>query len=741
MSLPVSDRAEYAVSSLGLETYPQGIVINNSLYTLQLGYSRLILREYNGYQYVFDLIVVDKFKVSSALKNDLSVDTNRIWVWVVSPENNLSLYEIEPHPSSDPEITYSKLNLASNVDSISVDVKGSDAVRLNVLYHSGDFKALTYSNIRNSDPPSVYDLSWSGTRLNQFSSYVSSDKSTLTISYLDVASPPNVYTDSYVIETPANFSASLVGLTNQVNLAWNTAYLATEYLIERDTNPAFPSAVQFTTSNLFYSDNVPQATTYYYRVRSLNTPLLIQSAWSSSDSVTLALAANFSGIPLSTVTGDPVQFTDTSTPAGTISTWDWDFGDGSPHSALQNPTHIYTDPGIYTVSLEIGDGLTTDTETKPTYITIAPSIVADFVGVPTYVIGGNSVQFTDLSTGTPTSWDWDFGDGSPHATTQNPLHVYTAAGFYTVTLIASDAYVSSPVTKIDYIEVIPQLIADFVGTPTVCDSNEIVQFTDLSAGTPISWDWDFGDDSPHATTQNPLHVYTTAGLFPVTLTVYDGAITVDLQKPDYITVNMVADFSVQNGTGFANLQVQFIDTTLGNPTSWLWNFGDGGTSTEQNPVHIYEDPGYYTVTLIASREIGTGPYTDTETKADIVTVYTHAQFSALPRVGYGSISTQFVDESTGAPTSWYWNFGDGTDSYDMNPTHTYTSPGEYTVTLTVSSSFNSDSETKVGYIIVEGTATPDIAPEPDVLLYMGGSVKAYRESKGIRVVFLRKSNS
>jgi PKD repeat protein len=204
---------------------------------------------------------------------------------------------------------------------------------------------------------------------------------------------------------------------------------------------------------------------------------------------------------------------------------------------------------------------------------------------------------------------------------------------------------------------------------------------------------------------------------------------------------MVADFSVNITSGNAELLVQFTDESLGIPTSWLWDFGDGSTSTEQNPFHLYTEPGSHTVTLTASRESGVGPYTDTEIKADLISVYTRAEFVGTPRVGYNNLTVQFADLSTGSPTTWFWSFGDGEYSTEVNPVHTYASPGAYSVQLTVSSSFNSDAEYKSNYIIVEGTATPDIAPEPDILLYLTGEVKSNKESKGIKVSFLRNKTS
>ncbi len=168
----------------------------------------------------------------------------------------------------------------------------------------------------------------------------------------------------------------------------------------------------------------------------------------------------------------------------------------------------------------------------------------------------------------------------------------------------------------------------------------------------------------------------------------------------------VTAFTANTTAGLAPLTVQFTDTSSGRPTStssgrptsWSWIFGDGGTSTEQNPQHTYTAPGLYTVTLIATNEYGS----DEETKTDYITVYgpVTAQFTANITGGTAPLTVQFTDFSTGGPTAWSWSFGDGNTSTDQNPQHTYTTAGTHTVTLTASHPYDSDTETKTAYITV-----------------------------------------
>jgi len=168
---------------------------------------------------------------------------------------------------------------------------------------------------------------------------------------------------------------------------------------------------------------------------------------------------------------------------------------------------------------------------------------------------------------------------------------------------------------------------------------------------------------------------------------------------DWEGIEVVADFSGTPTSGYAPLTVQFTDLSTNTPTSWLWNFGDGKTSREQNPSHIYDDVGIYTVTLTATNATGS----DDEVKVNYITVLAPpigANFSAQPLTGKYPLVVQFTDLSTGEPlpTSWLWDFGDREISEEQNPTHIYKEAGLYTVSLTAANEAGSDTETKFGYI-------------------------------------------
>jgi uncharacterized protein (TIGR02145 family) len=163
--------------------------------------------------------------------------------------------------------------------------------------------------------------------------------------------------------------------------------------------------------------------------------------------------AAFTASSTNVTTGESIQFTDqsTNTPTG----WSWNFGDGGT-STLQNPSHTYLTAGSYTVILTASNSFGSDDEIKSNYITVNASgsaPVAAFTASSTNITTGESIQFTDQSTNTPTLWNWNFGDGNA-SSLQNPLHAYSTAGSYTVTLTAYNGFGYDVEIKSDYITVV-----------------------------------------------------------------------------------------------------------------------------------------------------------------------------------------------------------------------------------------------------------------------------------------------
>jgi PKD repeat protein len=182
--------------------------------------------------------------------------------------------------------------------------------------------------------------------------------------------------------------------------------------------------------------------------------------------------------------------------------------------------------------------------------------------------------------------------------------------------------------------------------------------------------------------------------------------------PEVVTLP-VANFSVDSVSGKVPLTVTYSDTSL-NATSWFWDFGDGTSSTEENPVMTYAYAGNYTVKLTASNSDGS----DTIIATDFITVLEPAplvaNFTAEPRSGNAPLTVAFNDTSDGdAITLWYWEFGDGTNSSIQNPVHTYSAAGNYSISFEIANSVGSNTITRVDYITVSSppvTTIPTTVP-------------------------------
>src|SRR6266568_3600769 len=315
------------------------------------------------------------------------------------------------------------------------------------------------------------------------------------------------------------------------------------------------------------------------------------------------LTANFTANPTSGQAPLTVQFTDQST--GSITAWDWNFGDGSAHSSVQNPSHTYSSAADFTATLTItGSGGATSSKSAIIHVTAPPppTLTANFTANPTSGQAPLMVQFTDQSTGTITARDWNFGDGSAHSSVQNPSHTYNSAADFTVTLtITGSGGATSSKSALIHVTAPPPptLTANFTANPTSGQAPLMVQFTDQSTGTITAWDWNFGDGSAHSSVQNPSHTYNSVGDFTATLTITgSGGATSSKSTVIHVTAPPPpsANFTANPTSGQAPLTVQFTDQSTGTVTAWDWNFGDGSAhSSIQNPSHTYTSAGDFTV--------------------------------------------------------------------------------------------------------------------------------------------------
>lgn len=240
-----------------------------------------------------------------------------------------------------------------------------------------------------------------------------------------------------------------------------------------------------------------------------------------------------------------------------------------------------------------------------------------------------------------------------------------------------------------------------------------VLFTDTSTGNPATREWRFGDGTV-SNDRDPVHTYARAGTYVVTLRVSnpDGqdsaskTITVPRSEATAPTASFTATVT--------GLQATFTDTSTGTVTSWEWSFGDGERSTVRHPVHVYAQPGIYSVTLTVSNAAGSS--TASRSVAVPVSAVPDANFEFREIAGQEVL---FRDTSTNEPTRWAWTFGDGESSSERNPSHDYAAPGTYTVTLTATNLAGSSTETK--FVTVRG------ALEADFTFTVNGLTVAFRD--------------
>ena len=180
------------------------------------------------------------------------------------------------------------------------------------------------------------------------------------------------------------------------------------------------------------------------------------------------------------------------------------------------------------------------------------------------------------------------------------------------------------------------------------------RFTDISPNPAISWNWDFGDgDSTNSTLPNPVHTYANPGTYNVSLVTSDGSGTNRETRTNYIFVSTPAPIASFTGTptnGTAPLTVQFNDTSTNSPTARNWSFGDGNSSTAQDPVHTFTSPGTYPVNLTVSNAAGSN-FLNRTTYITVTSVIVApvAGFTSNVTSGSAPLTVQFNDTSTNSP--------------------------------------------------------------------------------------------
>lgn len=501
------------------------------------------------------------------------------------------------------------------------------------------------------------------------------------------ANPWHIYSDSGSFQVSLTVTDS-VGCTH----VWNVPYLVkinkpvADFIYSSTASGCGSTTLQFTNnstgaSNFQWNFGDGSASSVFnpnhvYAVPGYHDVILIASSDGCADSMHVPnavfvpfLQANFSYVQSSECFPINATFTDSSSDAVS---WLWDFGDGS-NSTLQHPVHQFTSKPSGPVSLTVTDvNGCVRTVSKPNInAMVLNPVFSDSVGCIPFTF-----SVTDSSSGV-SSFLWNFGDGTTMSGS-NIQHVYHSNGNYNVTLQATAAsgciQVLNPAIHVKVTG--PQ--AQFSLNTVVSCAPTVVQFNDNSPGVS-QWNWNFGDGN-QSIMNDPVHIYNQPGSYDVTLVVSDSTGCSDtLVRPGLVHITgSIAAFTSQAPTGCGPWQVQFQDSSL-SAFDWTWNFGDGTSSNIQNPVHSYQNPGTYTVTLMTEDTTGcqsffTAPVPFNFQQPPV------SDFMMSDTSGCAPFTVVFDNNSTGGG-SYKWNFGDGTGSMATNPSHVYNTAGTYYVSL------------------------------------------------------------
>jgi PKD repeat protein len=396
-------------------------------------------------------------------------------------------------------------------------------------------------------------------------------------------------------------------------------------------------------------------------------------------------------------TAKTVNFTDKS--VGTSLKWYWDFGNGES-SSLQNPAgYKYLKGGAYTVCLTVRD--TVQKCQNVTCHDLKANNVPDCQTKFLFFTDGlsNNVQFDGRSVNTANSYYWSFGNGD-YSNQANPLYTYPIAGYYTVCLTTRDSILPGCQSKFcDFVHAgSGDCKAKFNALPVV--GSFTVNFNDASVGNSTAWYWDFGDG--HVShLQNPSYKYSSTGFYKVCLTVSKKGCQ-DTYCNTVHVGNNDCKTSFSYFTDPVKQSTEFKDLSLSSPAMWSWEFGDGTSSNLQNPKHTYTYSGIYTSCLSTLNGAGCISHSCEDITVGLIGKDCQAAFETFEN----NDSVVFKNKSIGTADTWFWDFGDNTQSTLQHPTHSYSADGYYTVSLTMYNSAGGCFNTAYNKVSI-GNAAPD----------------------------------
>jgi gliding motility-associated-like protein len=390
-----------------------------------------------------------------------------------------------------------------------------------------------------------------------------------------------------------------------------------------------------------------------------------------------------------------IQFQQFSQPGqGTITSYVWNFGDGSPPGGDAAPIHLYTQPGYYNVSLTVtNSGGCTSSVTDYRTLRLVDGVQTNFAWNET----GNtctapfSLNFLNQTAGPATmTYNWSFGGGAAPtgSSSTNPTGIaYPSAGSFPVTLIAT--------SSLGCADTLTQNVpltsnSPVINGPTAGCVNTSINFSNGTHPAPIASSWSWGDGSQGSNDSAATHTYTSAGTYTLTLTNTYANCTTTTTGNITISAGLIPTFTATPVSACkAPLTVQFTDQTTPVPTQWSWKFGDGQTSIAQNPTHTYTTAGSYTVTLNATVA---GGCQDSISKnnfvviqAPSVTIGGTLGACIASSATFNTINPVANANAVDGVASYAWTATGSNEgsSTAANPSFTYPSTGNYTISVII----------------------------------------------------------
>ncbi|MFY8021920.1 MAG: PKD domain-containing protein [Bacteroidia bacterium] len=379
------------------------------------------------------------------------------------------------------------------------------------------------------------------------------------------------------------------------------------------------------------------------------------------------------------------NFTNTSSNANSYL---WDFGDGTS-SNVENPTKGYLATGTYTVTLTAYNnfGCESVSSSTITVTNLGNGPLASFTIENSGACGaGAQFSFINNSVHIGAGWipssHWDFGDGTTSTNTFVYGKTYSSTGYKTITLtVVNSVGCSSQYSRQLYVGTAPT--ASFTPSYTACTKN--VSFTNTSSsGSGITYSWNFGDGST-SNLANPSIAYTNEGSYLVTLTVNNqGCIATNSQTIEVGSAPSVS-FNATAASCLNNILFENTSSVDYGNLSYVWDFGDGSTSTVTSPTKAYASSGNKTVTLTATNSTGCSVSQSATVAAVAATQAPISSFSVNSTENSCTNIHAFTNTSSvsGGVASYFWDFGNGSTSTSSSPSVTYNYPGTYLVSLTV----------------------------------------------------------